>query len=434
MREGLLRFAAEPRAGDGMQVRDAKVAFERLATRSYAVALGLPCLLMTWAWFAGVGTASAQAQTQGSTPLRERESPTRLLTLEEGRSILNVAWQQELPTHGVRDCSHLVHEIYANAGFTYPYASSFEIYAGNENFARVRYPRAGDVVAWPGHVGIVVDPVQHRFYSLVRTGLQEMNYDSPYWRSRGRPRFYRFRIEKGAVLSAAKATERPRATNEGSQAPAMTDAYERATAASHSDRPPTASSRTSRAVYGPPAPPDLPARDAPEAEENDATSPFEIPTSVIVAAGSNVPTREGVAEGISELSDAEGSALRKGNPFQMSRPVVIVEQFSVQKVEIKHDHGWARLMIDSRVLIGGGTAQVKQRHEKVRWELRRTDSGWEALPPADRIYVPRDVAVKNLSAQLAQVAASDGAARHDDATLQQEAQIAGVLNALLEKK
>lgn len=418
-----------------MQVRDAKVAFERLATRSHAVALGLPWLLMTWVCFAGAGSASAQAQAQpqGSRPLRERESPTRLLTLEEGRSILNVAWQQELPTHGVRDCSHLVHEIYANAGFAYPYASSFEIYAGNENFARVKYPRAGDVIAWPGHVGIVVDPVQHSFYSLVRTGLQEMNYESPYWRSRGRPRFYRFRIEKGAVLSAAKATERPRATNQGSQAPVMGD-YDVATAASHSDRPPTASSTASRAVYGPPAPSDLPAQDAPGAEENDAATPFEIPTSVIVAAGSNVPTREGVAEGISELSDAEGSALRKGNPFQMSRPVVIVEQFSVQKVEIKHDHGWARLTIDSRVLIDGGIAQVKQRHDKVRWELRRTDSGWEALPPADRIYVPRDVAVKNLSAQLAQVAASDGAARHDDATLQQEAQIAGVLNALLEKK
>lgn len=411
-----------------MQVRNAKIACERRSKRNQAVALGLPCLLMTWAWFAG--TASAQAQSRAPAP-HERESPTRLLTLDEGRSILNVAWQQELPTHGVRDCSHLVHEIYANAGFAYPYASSFEIYAGDENFARVRYPRAGDLIVWPGHVGIVVDSAQHSFYSLVRTGPQEMNYQSPYWRTRGRPRFYRFKVEKGAVLRAARASERPGATREASPALEVTDASEQATAASHSDRPPTASSRTSRTIYGPPAPPDLA---APEEEESDAAAPFEIPTSVVVATDGNVPTREGVAEGISELSDAEGRALRTDNPFQMSRPVVIVEQFSVQKVEIKHDHGWARLMIDSRVFIGGGTAQVKQRHEKVRWELRRTDSGWEALPPADRIYVPRDVAVKNLAAQLARVAASDGAAQHDDATLQQEAQIAGVLNALLEKK
>jgi hypothetical protein len=103
-------------------------------------------------------------------------------------------------------------------------------------------------------------------------------------------------------------------------------------------------------------------------------------------------------------------------------------------VDVKRDHGWARLVVDSRVMIGGGAAQVKRRHEKVRWELRRTESGWEAITPADRTYVPHDVAIKNLAATLAQLTNSDGAAEDQPAILREEAQLAGLLNTLLEGK
>lgn len=440
--------------------------------------LGLLRLALACACLMAVGRARGQetAAAGGS------ESPTRLLTRGEGRAIVNVAWQQELPARGVRDCSHVVHEIYANAGFEYPYASSFEIYAGDENFARVKYPRTGDVIAWPGHVGIVVDPVLHSFYSLVRTGLEEQNYQSAYWRSRGRPRFFRFRVASGAMLSAARVastsgdsirTDRPfvgpvrenrgdadaansdrppSAVAKGSaaknsardklanaQGPSTgsTSDDDRVAAVNHSspDRPPTASPEKSSAIYGPPTPPAGGNwRAAEDEEENDEVTPFEMPKSVILATSGKAPTREEMAEGISELSDAFGSVLRRDDPFQAQQPVVIVEQFRVEKVEIKRDRGWAHLAIDSKVLVGGGTVQVKRRHDKVRWELRRTDSGWEALTPADRMYVPHDVAVKNLAAQLARIAASDGAAQHQDAVLRQETQLAKVLSALLEDK
>jgi hypothetical protein len=153
---------------------------------------------------------------------------------------------------------------------------------------------------------------------------------------------------------------------------------------------------------------------------------------VIVAAGNKPPTREEVAEGISELSDALGSALSTDDPLNNQRPIVIVEQFNVERIDVKRDRGWARLVVDSKVFMGGGATQVKRRREKVQWELRRTESGWEAVMPTDRTYVPHDVAVKNLAANLARLANSDGAATHEQAVLRQESQLAGLLNALLE--
>jgi hypothetical protein len=141
-----------------------------------------------------------------------------------------------------------------------------------------------------------------------------------------------------------------------------------------------------------------------------------------------------VAEGISELSNAVGSVLRSEDPLKTQVPVVIVEEFNVERVELKRGHGWAGLQIDSNVFIGGGTAHVQRQREKVRWELRRTESGWEAIAPADRKYVPHDVAVKNLAAQLARLTESDGAAAHQDTVLRQESRLADLLSMLLESK
>jgi hypothetical protein len=372
--------------------------------------------------------AVASAVAQVAVPVHESDSSPRLLTAEEGRSIVNVAWQQEEPATGMQDCSHLVHQIYVNAGFEYAYASSFEIYAGNENFERVKTPHAGDVIAWPGHVGIVVDPLQHSFYSLVRTGLEAQDYEAAYWKSRGRPRFYRYKVESGGVVSAANTAGSSRASNGHTQRSVGTAVEERATPENgSSSRPPRAASEKSAVIYGPPAPPVSPVT-------KNADAALEIPASVIIAAGNKPPTREEVAEGISELSDAYGSVLRTDDPLKAQLPMVIFEQFRVERVAVKRDHGWALLVVDSKVLIGGGSTQVKRRHEKVRWELRRTESGWEAVTPSDRTYVPRDVAVKNLAANLARLTNGDGASEHKPAVLRQESQLASLLSALLESR
>jgi len=139
----------------------------------------------------------SRAEAQRVVQAKTKDAPG-LLRAEEGRVLVDVALEQVAPLADARDCSHLVHSIYASAGYAYPYASSSEIYAGDKSFVRVRHPRAGDVIAWRGHVGIVVDPAEHRFYSRVRTGLQAQDYESAYWRSRGQPRFYRLRVASSA--------------------------------------------------------------------------------------------------------------------------------------------------------------------------------------------------------------------------------------------
>src|SRR5262249_53643096 len=83
--------------------------------------------------------------------------------------------------------------VYARAGFFYDYASSREIFAGVSGFRRVRKAQAGDLVVWQGHMGIVIDPREHSFYSSVLSGFAIENYQSNYWlRKNGNPRFYRF--------------------------------------------------------------------------------------------------------------------------------------------------------------------------------------------------------------------------------------------------
>src|SRR5579859_4896080 len=123
-----------------------------------------------------------------------------MLSAEQGRGIASAALDEDSSFHA-QDCSHLVHQIYSAAGYDYPYASSYDLYAGNGSFRRVRHAQPGDLITWPGHVGIVVDPRQHSFYSLVRSELQTEDYLGPYWRSRGTPRFYRYVLGTGAQVA-----------------------------------------------------------------------------------------------------------------------------------------------------------------------------------------------------------------------------------------
>lgn len=397
-------------------MREASAGFKWNGARCSAVALGL-------AWACLIGASAGEAQQAASS--QEAEASSRLLTAAEGRAVVNAAWALDVPARGTVDCSHIVHQIYANAGLDYPYASSFEIYAGDENFTRVRNPQSGDLVVWPGHVGIVVDPLQHSFYSLVRTGWEAQDYQGLYWKSRGKPRFYRYKIASSEVLSAAKTSTPPQLPNGARQRSAAAVAEERApTENPDPNRPPRPVSEKTKVNDRSLAAPG-------SAEEANG---FELPSSVIIAPGNKPPTREEIVEGISELSDAMGSVLRTEDPVKRQLPLVIVEQFKVERVETKHQHGWVRLEVESKILIGGGSVRAKHQREKVRWELRRTESGWEAVAPADRNYVPHDVAVKNLAAQLAHLTESDGAAAHEETVLRQESSLANLLSLLLDNK
>jgi cell wall-associated NlpC family hydrolase len=145
-------------------------------------------------WF-----ASAQTENDGSNAIaahntsRHQDLATsRSLTTDDGLSVIASALDSRVRLHSGNDCSHLVHTIYERAGFPYFYVSSSSLYAGTKEFQRVKQPQPGDLVVWRGHVGIVVNPARHEFFSTLSSGPGIDTYDAPYWKQRGRLRFYRY--------------------------------------------------------------------------------------------------------------------------------------------------------------------------------------------------------------------------------------------------
>jgi cell wall-associated NlpC family hydrolase len=134
------------------------------------------------------------SQTAGKVPRvqmnRERSAST--LTRDDGKEVVAVALDERVRMGRKRDCSHLVHAIYEQAGFAYTYAKSSDLYRGTDDFRRVKKPQAGDLVVWRGHVGIVVNPRRREFYSFLRHGPGIDEYDAQYWKQRGPVRFYRY--------------------------------------------------------------------------------------------------------------------------------------------------------------------------------------------------------------------------------------------------
>src|SRR5712692_683363 len=122
----------------------------------------------------------------------QHPAASRTLTPDDGLSVIAAALDSRVRLHSESDCSHLVHAIYDRAGFRYSYVSSSTLYGGTNEFQRVANVQPGDLVVWPGHVGIVVNPAQHAFFSTLRSGPGIDTYDAPYWKQRGQLRFYRY--------------------------------------------------------------------------------------------------------------------------------------------------------------------------------------------------------------------------------------------------
>jgi hypothetical protein len=153
-----------------------------------------PALLGVLAFAMACAPGWAQ-DTEIPAPVSARTKPpahSALLTPREGSSIIDAALDRQLRRAPGVDCSHLVHTVYDRAGFPYAYADSSDLYRGTDHFRRVKHPQSGDLVVWPGHVGIVVSPRHHTFFSALSHGPGTAKYDERYWRRRGPARFYRY--------------------------------------------------------------------------------------------------------------------------------------------------------------------------------------------------------------------------------------------------
>lgn len=137
---------------------------------------------------------SAAQKTGNSNPIPQAHASRRQTTLtsDDGLAVIAAALDSRVRADRQSDCSHLVHAIYDHAGFSYPYASSSDLYRRTENFRRVAHPQPGNLVVWSGHVGIMVNPARHVFFSTLRDGPGIDTYDAQYWKARGPVRFYRY--------------------------------------------------------------------------------------------------------------------------------------------------------------------------------------------------------------------------------------------------
>jgi hypothetical protein len=131
-------------------------------------------------------------QGQDADPARTQHALNHALTEDDRLSLIAAALDSRVRRHSEPDCSHLVHAIYQQAGFPYAYAPSSDLYGGGEGFQRIKQPQPGDLIVWRGHVGMVIKPSEHIFFSFLRSGPGTDDYESPYWKRRGHPRFYRY--------------------------------------------------------------------------------------------------------------------------------------------------------------------------------------------------------------------------------------------------
>jgi hypothetical protein len=120
-----------------------------------------------------------------------------LLKPDDGLAIIAAALKLRSRLDSGYDCSHLVNVVYRNAGFPYKYATLVQLYEGNSRFRRVLHPQPGDLVVFlerlrQGHVGIVVTPSKHLFFSGLNHGPGVSSFTSRYWRERGVPHFFRY--------------------------------------------------------------------------------------------------------------------------------------------------------------------------------------------------------------------------------------------------
>jgi len=276
------------------------------------------------------------------------------------------------------DCSHLVHEIYSRAGFPYSYSRSSDLYSGINEFRRVTTPQVADLIVWPGHIGIIVSPTQHSFYSSLRSGVGVDFYDSSYWRGRGKPRFYRY-IKRTTTADVPSSP-----ANIGSQE---------------------------------------------ETESSTVLEPAPIAIVDVLAVESVRLDPEKIRDAFLRLSKDYGNSLRAQDLLNQRVPVIVFDEVNVEKMKVKGKKGSVELRIDGPLSLSDGRIDHKKRHDRQRWTIdQRDQTTWQVRLPSAAIYLSRDDAVRLFAQQLAIL--TDGT--HDESSSTREkAELAQALNALL---
>jgi len=353
-----------------------------------------------------LATASA-ALGQNVRPASAETAGPRPIARTEARKILATIPTVDAESESETDCSHLVHDVYQLAGFPYDYVSSRELYIGSTNFTRVRAPQAGDLVVWRGHVGIVIDPKEHSFFSSVRSGPDTQFYDSPYWRSRGSARFFRYMTEK--PLPSGRTLE---ATRHADQQPLQ------AASRSSENRPPSRLPKPAPASASNSAP----------AGETSSSATVESPREVVLQVARKNPSPDEVAAAFVEMNQDSGESLLTRSLNSLGKPIIVYREVRVSAMQIKGKRGTALVRIESLGAPPNLETGSQPRWKEQSLEFEKTKKGWVMSPIQEAAYVKREVALQVLSARLAELV------QNTDATPEQEReqkQIIRLLNLLV---
>jgi hypothetical protein len=338
------------------------------------------------------GVAGAQnagvSTTRGEEPVSESGSQLRPITWNEGVQVIETAWRNLSRFDSQIDCSHLVHEIYEQAGLRYPYSTSNELYGGIQEFERVSEPQPADLIVWPGHVGVVVNPQEHSFYSALSTGLKMDSYDSPAWRSRGPARFLRFVLQPG---------ERVHSVSSLNVAAAETDAG-----------PPADQSNESRKVSRP-------------TEGEPRVMAAATPDEVLL--GSQRPNNKEAVRNMLLRAWSNTSEDRQDR-WEQAQNIVIVESVKVQRIHLSGTAGAVDAKIKSSARLTAEGMDVRPAINVVSFRLVRGKNGWTLEDPAGHLYLSGNAAVVAVSERLAGIA-------RENASRSEQAQAAALLHSML---
>ena len=342
--------------------------------------------------------------------LQRKPIKARPLTASEGLAILGEALDFRHHANLPEDCSHFVHELYERAGFPYEYASSSDLYAGIDEFRRVASPQPGDLAVWRGHAGIVVNPVQHSFFSVLHSGPGIDSYDAPYWKQRGQPRFFRY---------IKPAPQRSLST------PIRTASWK-----------PTVLGKTNPRE----TPADVPGPDTSEDSSNDLAfsatlaedHPVHAELSHVAVVSYARPKPHQVSTAFLQACNDSEEMLRGRDLFKSAQPLLVFDHFEVDKVHITGNQGWVEVKIDELASLAAGQTEVHKRSQRQRWSLRRRDDNksWKLTPSRNAIYLPQHTAERILAHELAQLTEDtpDNTSR-----TQEKAELARLLGVLFEE-
>jgi hypothetical protein len=352
-----------------------------------------------------LATAST-ALCQNVRPASAGTHGPRPIARTEGRKILAAIPTVDVEPESETDCSHLVHDIYEQAGFSYEYVSSRELYIGSTSFTRVRVPQAGDLVVWRGHVGIVIDPQQQSFFSFVSSGPDTQFYDSPYWRSRGIARFFRYVTDK--PLHADHTLEA------ADHKPVQVQGDNR----SSENHPPSELSKPVPARASHPV----------GAADTSSSTTVETPREIVLRVAGKNPSPEEVLAAFVEMNQDFGESLRTGSLNSPGKSIVFYRELRVLALQIKGKRGTALVRIESLAATADTQTGSQPRRREESLEFEKTKRGWVMSPLKDAAYVNREVALRVLSVRLADLA------KNTDGTPEQEleqTQIIRFLNLLV---